>query len=141
MSIENLTPILNGLPASLSEQVRAYTESVRGSLSEIFTEAKLPYNQDLARQLLFFAGIRKLYNIISSAYWSLTNSSGLLRQNDINEIYIGSMDVGPNSIYVHQLGALLNDLEQTLYRFHLKEYLEGSYPEILKRMTLAHGSI
>lgn len=135
MSLELVQAFAQELPPRLREDVVGYARSVQGALPDIFRDAKLAQEQALADQLVFLAGIKKLYGICSGTFWILDNSLQSLDQAEAYEVRIGSMRISRGSKEWVQLRDLLNDLEVILAQQRLQEMmLLTSYSEILHRL-------
>ncbi len=135
MSLELVQTFAQELPPRLREDVVGYARSVQRALPDIFRDAKLAQEQGLADQLVFLAGIKKLYAICSGTFWILDNSLRSLNQAEAYEVRIGSMRISRGSKEWAQLRDLLNDLEVILAEQKLQEMmLLTSYSEILHRL-------
>jgi hypothetical protein len=89
MSLERVDEFAQFLPPRLREDVRAYARSVDSAAADIFREARMGFDQRLADQLVFVAGIKKLYAICSGTFWVLDNSLQSLQNAETYEVKIG----------------------------------------------------
>ncbi|MBI4382301.1 MAG: hypothetical protein HY574_14075 [candidate division NC10 bacterium] len=135
MSLAILEQITRELPAKLSGDVVSYAKSVEAALPEIFRTADVRRTDELARQLVFIAGVKKLYSICSSSFWILENSLHALR-HQAQEVRLGSLIVSRGSPYFRRLQQLQTDLVEILSEQGLFEFMElGSYSEIVRRLS------
>ena len=102
------------LPAPLREQVLGYAESVRIAAPAIARDQDIELTQTFEDRITFFAGVKKLFSIVSSSYWSLDNSATLLARSDTALITIAGRSFSRGSALHQQLHALLADLEDAL---------------------------
>ena len=135
MSLELVNALAQELPPRLREDVVGYARSVQSALPDIFRDAKLAQEQGLADQLVFLAGIKKLYAICSGTFWILDNSLRSLNNAQEYEVRVGSTRISRGSKEWVQLRDLLRDLEMILVEQGLLEMmLLTSYSEILHRL-------
>jgi len=97
MSLELVEEFAQQLPFRLREDVIGYARSVQAAVPDIFREARMTLDQGLADQLVFVAGIKKLYAICSGTFWILDNSLHSLQQAQAYEIKVGSMRISRGS--------------------------------------------
>jgi hypothetical protein len=135
MSLQLVQELAEQLPARLRDDVVGYARSVQSAVPDIFREANLAQDQSLADQLVFLAGIKKLYAICSGTFWILDSSLQSLQNAEAYEVKIGSMRISRGSREWRQLHDLLNDLDTILVEQRLDEMVDStSYPEILRRL-------
>lgn len=135
MTIAIVEQIARELPPRLAADMIGYARSVERSLSEIFRDAGVARTDDLAKQLVFIAAVKKLYSICSSNYWILDSSLHALR-NEATEVRFGSTVVSRSSPYFRRLRRLQTDLLEILGEHGLFEFIElGSYSEIARRLS------
>lgn len=114
MSLQLLFEMTEELPAALRGQVVGYAESVRASVPAIAHELKIRNIQTFEDRLVFLAGVKKLYSITASAFWSLDNSASLLARSDTTDIVVAGRLFSRGSAFHQELDALLRDLQRTL---------------------------
>ena len=131
MSMPALQSMVGGLPRSLSGQVPGYAESVERTLPEIFKDAGKAFDNDIADQMVFLAGVRKLYSVVASSYWTLDNSATLLQKLNADRIRIGRTDYSHGSAFHQNLSALLDAIEKVLRKHDIFQYVNLSYSEVL----------
>lgn len=136
MSIELLRDMIEELPASLREQIIGYAESVRLAAPSIARDQGIELTKKFEEQITFFAGVRKLFSIVSSSYWSLDNSATLLAQSDTGVITIAGRSFSRGSELHRQLHSLLNDLEGALLESKILTAVQLSFSEMAK--VVAH---
>jgi hypothetical protein len=139
MSLELVYDFAQELPPRLREDVVGYARSVQSVLPDIFRDAEIAQDEALGNQLVFVAGIKKLYAICSSNFWILDNSLQSLRTADTFEVRMGSLRVSRGSREWIQLRELLGNLEALLSEQRIFDVvLLTSYPEILHRLRDGH---
>jgi len=139
MSLELVQEFAQQLPFRLREDVVGYARSVQAAVPDIFREAGITLDQRLAGQLVFVAGIKKLYAICSGTFWILDNSLHSLQHTQTYEVKIGSMRISRESREYEQLRDLLNDLDNTLAEQRLGEIVHvSSYTETLHWLRDGH---
>ena len=130
MSIAHLRDMTEKLPPSLREQVLGYAESVRIAAPAIAKDQGIDLTQAFEDRITFLAGIRKLYSIVSSSYWSLDNSATLLARTDTPSITIAGRSFSRGSDLHQQLHALLTDLESALKESQVLSVVQLSFSEM-----------
>jgi hypothetical protein len=135
MSIERIREFAEELPPALREDVLGYARSARDGLPEIFREAHVPQDKRLGDDLVFLAGIKKLYAICSGMFSILDTSLQLLQKTDTYEVRLGSTTVSRNSPELKRLHDLLSDLEAVLAAQGLDTMVRmTSYADIPRRL-------
>lgn len=139
MSIAALIATVEELPAPIRDQVVGYARTVYDAARDICKDAGVRYSGDLADQLAFLAGIKKLYGLIASSYWTLDNSAYLLSSENLGGIRIGSRDLSPGSAYHRALRMAVEAMDQELRRVNVREYIDLSYRDMALALA-ANGS-
>ena len=135
MSIRALTEITEDLPHTIANDVMGYARSVQSAIPEIFRDARIREDRDLGDQLVFLAGIKKLYSLISSQYWTLDNSLHLMEQDDVSVVRIGSTEISRGSDYHRRLRVAVREFERLLADANMTELIEiRSYSELAQRL-------
>jgi len=135
MSLAAIDRIAHELPQRLADDVIGYARSVQAALPDIFLEAGVRRTEELANQLVFIAGVKKLYSISSSNYWILANSFHALREQ-VTEVRLGSTVISRQSPYFRDLRELHADLLRILADNELFDFMElTSYTEIARRLA------
>lgn len=139
MSLERVQELVQELPPRLRDDVVAYARSVESAAPDIFREARIAFDPRLADQLVFLAGVKKLYAICSGTYWILDNSLHSLQKAETYEVKIGSLRISRGSKEYGQFQALLGDLDEILMKQELYELVQvSSYVETLHRLRDEH---
>jgi hypothetical protein len=90
---EEIESLIDVLPASLREQVYSYVNSVAAVADDIFADARVNRSDDLMRALIFIATLRKLFGIVGSSYWAVSNALSATKATAVDrgafEIRIG----------------------------------------------------
>lgn len=135
MSLTIVRTMTKDLPKILVDQVIGYAESVEHSLPEIFQNAGRPFDENLANQVVFLAGVKKLHSIVASSYWTLDNSAALLQNFSINRIQIGGTDYSQGGSFHQNLYRLLIALENLIETYNISSYLKIPYSEVVERLV------
>lgn len=130
MSMKLLADTISDLPFSIREQILGYADSVRASAKDIANEAGVEYSQEFSNNLAYLSGIKKLYSLVSTSFWSLDNTSVLLSKSDISTITIAGRNYSKNSPVYAEIYALLNALDKKLFDLKIKEVMQLPYSEL-----------
>lgn len=138
MSLQAIQAIADELPTILRNDLIGYTKSVEAALPEIFSQAHVTRSEKLSNELIFIAGIKKIYSICSSQYWLLNNSLHALKDH-VQEIRLGSAVISLHSPDYQRLEQINNELFEILSSQGVAEFLDvSSYAEILRRLYRGH---
>jgi uncharacterized protein (DUF1499 family) len=136
MSISALTRAIGGLPRNMVDSVVSYARSVEAALPEIFREAGIKYRKNIAEEVIFVAGIKKLFATVDSTYWMLENSKVLLERQQVTEVRIGSSDLYGNGRELDTLRQLRTDFLELLEQNNLTDIVdESSYSSIIRKLV------
>jgi len=135
MSINLLIDMTRELPPSLREQVLGYAESVRVAAPAIANDQGIELTKEFEDHITFFAGVRKLFSIVSSSYWSLDNSATLLAKSGTPAITIAGRSFSRGSELHQQLHALLNDIENALSEAQILSIVQLSFSEMAEAVA------
>ncbi len=140
MSIKLVERLASGLPYSLSEQITGYARSVKDSLEDIFAESHIRFDETLADQIVLIAGVKKLYDVCSSNFWTLDNSLSMLSKQGTSSVRIGSNLLNRESEYYTELRTLMQELDKYLDTAGLRQYIDNPYyNDILKDLAHERG--
>ena len=135
MSMNSLTRAIAGMPSGMADTVVSYARSVEIALPEIFRDAKRKYRKDVADQIVFLAGVKKLFSILDSTYWMLDNSSAILERQEINAIKVGSSDLSRNGEDYYLIKNLRKSLVEILSEQRIYHLIsERSYSNIIEQL-------
>jgi hypothetical protein len=135
MSLQLVHDFAQPLPPRLREDIIGYARSVERALPDIFREANMAQDEQLAGQLVFLAGVKKLHAICSGTFWILDNSLESLQRVQANEVRVGSLRISRGSREWQRLRDLLTDLEIILVSQGIEEMVQTpSYAQILRRL-------
>jgi len=135
MSLDAVKEFANELPYRFREDVIGYARSVKDVLPEIFHEARCPFNEMAANQLIFIAGVKKLYSICTSNFWIIENSLFMLERSEVHAVQIGSSTIHRESDDYLALAVLLRQLENLLSEHRILHLIhQRSYGDILKEL-------
>ena len=135
MSIALLRDLTEKLPPSLRDQVIGYAESVKLAAPSIARDSGAEPTQRFEDHIVFIAGIRKLYSIVSSSYWSLDNSATLLARSDTSTITIAGQSFSRGSDLHQELHSLLTDLEKSLADSRVLGMIQLSFSEMAEAVA------
>lgn len=132
MSLRAVQNFASHLPFSIEDQIVGYARSVQDALSEIFQNAQVPYNETIANQVVFIAGIKKLYAICNSNHRVIDDSLNILARQNTYSIRFGRSLISQNSNEFIQLENLLNELVNFLGNENILELVSNPfYSEIV----------
>jgi hypothetical protein len=115
-----LDEFLRVLPAAVQQQVDGYVRFVDDISSELFAEQQVRRPSDAQHNtLLTMAAAWKLWRLVDSQYWILSNSLDLLRESDVHEVAIGSSRYSRSSGSFRSLGTLRSQLAALLAQLDL----------------------
>jgi hypothetical protein len=133
MSIRLVQQWTARLPYALREQVVGYARSVEQALPEIQDEAKVELASSDRDLVVFLAGLRKLYSLVSSSYWTVENAGEILTRHGAGAARSGNTYYSRDSELFVGLRQALDEM-QTLLREHAieEELLLTSYTDLVK---------
>lgn len=141
MSYARLVALLDGTPWAIRDQVLSYARTVRDALPAILSEAELPARDEFVESLVFVAGLRKLYGICSSSYWTLSNTTAFLSEVDAGSVEVGATDASRDSALFRNLRLLREDLERALIATDLQpEVLMMNYTSLARVLLGRQGA-
>ena len=136
MSLELVAEFARELPPRLREDVIGYARSVQSALPEIFQDAGVAEAPDLRDQLVFIAGVKKLYAICTSAFWILDNSLRSLQRAEIQQVRLGGVVVARGSREWIQLRDAVMAIETLLQDQRIGPWVHTpSYSAILTELA------
>lgn len=132
MSLELVMEFARELPPRLREDVVGYARSVQSALPDIFQGAGVAETRDLRDQLVFIAGVKKLYAICSSAFWILDNSLRGLERAEVRQVRLGGVFLSRGSREWTQLRDAVTAIEVVLQEQRILPFVyTPSYADIL----------
>lgn len=139
MSIRALHEVFDDLPHTLFEQVISYARAIEDATPEIFKDAGIKPNRELANTLVFIAGIRKLFSIVNSNYWIVDNVGAILaNQQEIYSVRVGNTDLSRGGTYHQSLNNITTEFTELLTEHKLVQYVSNvPYADILR--DIANG--
>ncbi|WP_338825148.1 hypothetical protein MHOCP_07020 [Moorella humiferrea] len=124
---ELLKEILYELPSVMREEIEGYIQSIESNAPSIFEEIEVKHpSEDLVEQLIFYAGIRRIWTLLSTVYWTIDNSLVLMRNYDVTSIRVGTTIYGKKTEYYLRLRQLFQDFNTLLSQLGLKEIVDAS---------------
>jgi hypothetical protein len=136
MSVELVTEFARELPPRLREDVIGYARSVQSALPEIFQDAGVAETRDLRDQLVFIAGVKKLYAICSSAFWILDNSLRGLERAEVRQVRLGGVFLARGSREWTRLRDTFTAMEVVLQDQRILPFVYArSYVDILTELA------
>lgn len=101
------------MPFRLREQVIDYVASVADAIPEIFSDAGIEFSAELRDDLLFLAGIRKIWTLVNGQFELVNGALTLLAESDVRRMRIGSMPLDRQSDLYRSLKTLRDGLQRT----------------------------
>jgi hypothetical protein len=136
MSIERVQSLLGEFPTNLSDPVIGYAESVRAALPDILHEAGVSPDQVLEDEIVYIAGIRKLYGIVSSTFWTLQKALAKLDQREIPTVRVGGHRYSFQSPEYRRLELLHGSLRLLLEEENLMRFMQQTnYAGIVRALA------
>lgn len=132
---KELKDSVENLPWALRDQIIGYAKSVDDALPEIFREAGHEFDRALGDQLVFLAGVKKLYSIVGSCYWALDNSGKLLESLDVSAIRAGGLDLTRGGYLHTRLHALITSLDIAFEQNNVRHYLNLDYKTLIQLLS------
>ena len=133
MSLARVRTLVALLPYSLQEQVEGYARRVGDAVPEITAEAQVNLTPRQIDALIYLAGVRKLYAIVSSNYTVLQESARLLSSAGVEGVRIGGTDFSPGSPFSTTLARLHRHLTALLDNLGIpRRILLGSYTDLVR---------
>lgn len=119
MSLSLVSEITSELPWSMRSALEGYTAAVNDARFEIFADTKTQYTKELYDEFIFLVTVQRLWSLVESQYWILSNSLKLLRESGADAMQVGSTDFHTKSKFFKQLRSLRNELDLLLRREQL----------------------
>lgn len=139
MSIERVEALLGESPSSLRDPVIGYAESVKAALPDIFRQAGLASDSLLENEVVFIAGIRKLYAMVSSTFWTLQKALTKLSEREVPNIRIGGHRYSFDSAEYRRLHALHDSLRAVLEQENLLRFMgRVNYADVVRALKDEH---
>jgi hypothetical protein len=131
MSRKDVEHLVVSLPPTLQDQVLGYTDAVERALPYIVDDYGRPVRASTKDAVIFIAGVRKLYALVSSNYWTLEHSSAMLGEFGARDIRAGGADLSNRGELHRQLREAMAALDGVFQRMELTRYLDGDYVELI----------
>jgi hypothetical protein len=139
MSLQRLQMTVSPLPSSLREQVLGYARGLQAALPDISRDAGVAITAPVADQVVFIAGIKKLYTLCSSSFWAIDNAGVLLAREGSAEVRVGRTFYSRQATFHQELRTLLGDFEAVLVRQGIHDaVVTESYAELVRRLSREH---
>lgn len=119
MSKYALYEVLGHLPYNLKNQIEGYVVSVEDLALDIFSHEGIDFSKSLLDNLLFLAGMWRLWTLVDTYYWIMDNSISLVRTTNVHSIRIGSSSYTYDSRDYREL----HELRQKLLNLFAQEEL------------------
>lgn len=133
MSLQRVVSLASELPPALRDQVIGYAESVERVLPEVFAELGRSIDKERADKVVFWAGVRKTYSLVTATFWTLENSIEILGRSDIGRIRIGGSDFSRGSVAYSRMRKLFDALEEIASDVSFREMMVESPRDALRR--------
>lgn len=123
---EALKEILYELPSVMREEIEGYIQSIESNVPSIFEEIGVKHPSDeFVEQLIFYAGIRRIWTLLSTVYWTIDNSLVLMRNYDVTSIRVGTTIYGKKTEYYLRVSQLFQDFDTLLSQLGLKDIIDA----------------
>lgn len=133
MSIERIEGLMAEFPQNLRDPVIGYARSVRAALPDIFREADLSLDPVVGDEIVFIAGVRKLYALVSSTFWTLHKALSNLDARNITRVRIGGRGYAFDSPEYQRLRVLYDSFRTLLDDEDLLRFMSGvNYATVLR---------
>jgi len=133
MSLEALRETLSALPYTLSDQILSFATFIEDAADDLFPAAGLPDpTSDQINQLVYIAGIWRLWKIVSGQLSLLNAALGFLSETDAPGV--ADRVARPSGGFL--LGATTYDRESPTY--HLLLELETNLRQVLRDQDLMY---
>lgn len=138
MSRTRLLAALEALPRGLADQLDTYMRFIEEVAPSIFDDTAVPFDLVLRDQLVFLAGVRRLWALVNSQYRMLDESLDMLRATDIDAVRVGSSLFGRNTGDYVALRELRMSLRNELRRLDILPFIDApTVSDILLRLAEA----
>lgn len=135
MSLRAVQSFCEPLPRALRDQVVGYARSVSDAFFNIAREAQVRPHGNLQNQLVFVAGIKRLYSLLRADYWLVENAISLLKSYDVDGFQLGRQTLAGDTPEHRDILAAYQELRGYLEEEGLWHLVQmNSYPEILKEL-------
>jgi hypothetical protein len=89
MSLVLLSEMLEPLPFTLREQIEGYAHSIDEVGEDILRDVGIPFDEQVMDQLVFIAGVRRLWTIVDGQFSILNNSLLLMAKDQVDGFSVG----------------------------------------------------
>jgi hypothetical protein len=86
--------LIDDLPFRIRDNLEGYVLSIEQAAPEIFTAAGVDFTTELRDQLVFMAGVRKMWLLVDSQYQVLSRSLLVLEANQVALLQVGGTTYG-----------------------------------------------
>jgi hypothetical protein len=121
MSRQAFGDIIDALPFGLRDQLDGYVSAVESVADDIIREAGLEPSQAIRDQLVFAAGVRRLWAMVDGQWAVLDTSLRFLRESRVNGMRVGSALYGPESRDFVEVQRLRRQLSEELQQLQLQD--------------------
>ena len=135
MSRTALDRLLRAYPWSMREQVNGYVDAVDGTLREIFEDGGVRYSEELAGELLFVVGVRKLWSMIDGQYSVLRHSLDLMSDQGAPAVRFGGTVYSRTSQNFQEVRNLRDDLRSTLTQLEIFDLMYLDVVAVLQTLA------
>jgi hypothetical protein len=119
MSKQLLLETISSLPYALREQVENYADYVEATADEAIERAGAQPTAPIRNELIFLAGLRRLWSLVSGQFWLLDRALALSGQLRLSGISVGGTVFIRNEGAHAELRQLRDALAAELHRLEL----------------------
>jgi len=117
--------VIANLPPRLRDQLDGYVQTVEMHASDIFDDAGVPITPERRNQLVFIAGVRRLWALVDGQYELLHNTLDTLGGQEVDAISIGSTVYAPGSPEYRRVRLLRDQLRERLQELGALDYVQA----------------
>jgi len=121
MSRQAFGDLIDALPFGLRDQLDGYVAAVESVADDIIREAGLDPSQAIRDQLVFAAGVRRLWAMVDGQWAVLDTSLRFLRENRVSRMRVGSAVYGSDSRDFVDVQRLRRQLSEELEQLELHD--------------------
>ncbi len=140
MSTERIESLIFDFPFNFRDPILGYANSVKIALPSIFREAGLKRDNVLEDEIVFIAGVKKLYAIVSSTFWTLRKALTYLEESGIPMVKVADRQYSLKSPEYRRLRNLYDSLRGLLEEENLARFMdESNYVYIVRILADERG--
>ncbi len=119
------------LPWAMRTSLEGYVASVAAAKNDIFADTQTEYNEDLYERFIFLIAVWRLWSVVDTQFWILSNSINLLKESGSDGLTVGATEFHSKSDFYKELSRLRNELNSLLSEMDVLNLTEISSPRQL----------